>query len=72
MTPTPAEAGAFDRIWDVCVVGTGPAGMTVARRLAAQGHDVALMEAGDLEVTWESQDFYAGDVASAWPITTST
>jgi len=58
-----AEAGAFERGWDVCVVGTGPAGMTVARRLAAQGHDVALMEAGDLEVTWESQDFYEGEIA---------
>ena len=58
-----ASASAFERHWDVCVVGTGPAGMTLARRLAAQGFDVALMEAGDLEVTWESQDFYQGAVA---------
>ena len=55
-------AGRFDRVWDVCVVGAGPAGMTLARRLAAQGHDVALMEAGGLEISWESQDFYVGDV----------
>ena len=58
-----AAAARFDRIWDVCVVGTGPAGMTLARRLAAQGRDVALMEAGGLEVSWESQDFYAGEIA---------
>jgi choline dehydrogenase-like flavoprotein len=57
-----AAAGRFDRVWDVCVVGSGPAGMTLARRLAAQGHDVALMEAGGLEISWESQDFYLGDV----------
>ena len=57
-----ANVSAFARNWNVCVVGTGPAGMTLARRLAAQGLDVALMEAGDLEVTWESQDFYIGDV----------
>jgi flavin-dependent dehydrogenase len=37
---------AFDRTFDVCVVGSGPAGMTVARRLAARGAFVALMEGG--------------------------
>lgn len=58
-----AEAGAFERAWDVCVVGTGPAGVTLARRLAAQGLDVALMEAGGLEVNWDSQDFYVGENA---------
>lgn len=57
-----AETSTFARRWDACVVGSGPAGMTVARRLAAQGYDVALMEAGDLDVTWESQDFYAGAI----------
>ena len=49
------------RVFDVCVIGSGPAGITLARRLAAQGLDVALMEGGDLEWTPESQDVYAGD-----------
>jgi flavin-dependent dehydrogenase len=30
---------------DVCVIGAGPAGSTIARRLAALGHDVVVVEA---------------------------
>jgi choline dehydrogenase-like flavoprotein len=60
-----ADAGSMDRsaLWggfDVCVVGAGPAGITLARRLAAAGARVALMEAGGLEITEESQDVYRG------------
>ena len=51
---------AFDRTFDVCVIGAGPAGITLARRLAANGAQVALMEAGGLEITVESQDAYLG------------
>ena len=63
-----ADAGAGDRsrftqqVFDVCVVGAGPAGITLARRLAGQGLAVALMEAGGLEITPRSQDLYAGEV----------
>ncbi|NHN49729.1 GMC family oxidoreductase [Halostella sp. JP-L12] len=32
---------------DVCVVGAGPAGALVAHRLAAGGHDVVVLEAGE-------------------------
>jgi len=46
--------------YDVCVCGTGPAGMTVARMLAAQGKTVALFEGGALEYTEESQKLYEG------------
>lgn len=49
------------RIFDVCVIGTGPAGMTLARTLAARGLDVALMEGGEMEWTPESQDVYVGE-----------
>ena len=49
------------RTFDVCVIGSGPAGMTLARTLAARGLDVALMEGGDLEWTPESQDVYVGE-----------
>ncbi len=58
-----AERAAFDRPFDVCVVGAGPAGITLARTLAARGLDVALMEAGDIDFTEESQSFYAGELA---------
>ena len=44
------------------MIGTGPAGVTLARSLAARGLDVALMEGGGLEWSPESQDVYAGDV----------
>ena len=56
-----ADRSRFARRFDVCVAGTGPAGMTVARTLAARGFDVALMEAGGLEVTADSQEAYVGE-----------
>lgn len=31
---------------DVCVIGSGPSGALVAHRLATQGHDVVILEAG--------------------------
>jgi choline dehydrogenase-like flavoprotein len=51
---------ALDRTFDVCVVGSGPAGITLARRLASQGLDVALMEGGGLELDARSQALYEG------------
>ena len=34
-------------IFDVCICGAGPAGITLARALAGKGRRVALMEGGD-------------------------
>ena len=63
-----AERSVFDRDFDACVIGSGPAGITLARRLAARGLDVALMEGGDLEWSDKSQDVYAGEsVGLAYP-----
>src|SRR5271166_2837561 len=39
-----------DRIWDVCVVGTGPVGMSLAMELERLGREVLLLEAGATEV----------------------
>lgn len=58
---TPEGRAAFARPFDVCVIGSGPAGVTLARRLAAQGLEVALMEAGDLEWSEESQAVTEGE-----------
>ena len=57
-----ADRGVFARSFDACVIGTGPAGMTVARRLAAKGLSVALMEGGGIDLESESQALYAGEV----------
>jgi choline dehydrogenase-like flavoprotein len=46
--------------YDVCVCGTGPAGITTARKLAAQGKRVLLLEGGGLSYSDESQDLYTG------------
>jgi len=43
---TAAEASANDLRADVIVVGSGPTGQSVARRLAASGVDVLMVEAG--------------------------
>ncbi|KQZ82975.1 dehydrogenase [Mesorhizobium sp. Root157] len=44
----------------VVVIGSGPAGITIARKLAAAGITVAILEAGGREYSDESQDFYRG------------
>jgi hypothetical protein len=51
-----------NRRFDVCIAGAGVAGIVAARRLAAEGLRIALLEAGDREYSAASQDFYSGDV----------
>ena len=58
---TDTDRSRFDQTFDVCVIGAGPAGITIARKLAAAGATVALMEAGGLELTEKSQDVYRGE-----------
>ena len=50
------------RIYDVCIAGGGVAGITLAVNLAARGHQVALLEAGDFEYSEESQEIYKGPI----------
>jgi choline dehydrogenase-like flavoprotein len=49
------------KVYDVCVIGSGPAGVTLARRLGAKGLSVGLFEAGGHELTPDSQDLYKGE-----------
>src|SRR4051794_35014378 len=45
---------------DVGIVGGGPAGITIARELAATGKKVILLEAGGRKETTQSRDLYRG------------
>lgn len=46
----------------VCVVGTGPAGATIALELAGKGIDVVLLESGRRGYEAETQALYEGEV----------
>ncbi len=60
LDPTRLKEGEVVRS-DICVIGSGPAGLTIARSLADRGASVLLAEAGAWEWESESQDLYAGD-----------
>ncbi|WP_264045129.1 FAD-dependent oxidoreductase [Methylobacterium flocculans] len=47
---------------DVCIVGAGPVGITLARILAADGIDVLLMESGGLKATADAQKLNTGEI----------
>jgi choline dehydrogenase-like flavoprotein len=47
---------------DVCIVGSGAAGITVARELAGTQHDVVVLESGAFEPDEPTQDLYRGEV----------
>ena len=44
------ELGAGERIWDLCVVGTGPVGMALALEFERLGREVLVLESGGVEV----------------------
>ena len=48
----------IEKHYDICILGTGPAGITLARKLSLSGRSVVLFEAGGLEYSEESQEFY--------------
>ena len=47
---------------DVCVVGSGPAGITLASELARAGHEVMILEAGGKRFDHAAQELYRGEV----------
>ncbi len=47
---------------DICIVGAGAAGITLARDLAGRNRTVALFESGGLEFDADTQALYAGAV----------
>ncbi len=51
---------------DVCVIGGGAAGITVARALANTSQQVLLLEGGGFEPTERSQELYDGEMATIY------
>jgi choline dehydrogenase-like flavoprotein len=47
--------GGLPGNFDVCIVGAGPAGLTIASRLATRGYRVAVIEGGGVEPTIRGQ-----------------
>lgn len=50
----------FDGVFDVCISGSGPAGIPLALKLAARKHRVLLLEAGGLQFSETSNRVYQG------------
>jgi choline dehydrogenase-like flavoprotein len=48
---------------DLCIVGAGPAGISMAREFAEGSHRVILLESGGLDFDEATQDLYAGRIA---------
>jgi choline dehydrogenase-like flavoprotein len=47
---------------DLCVVGAGAAGITIAREFLGSGRDVCLLESGGFEMEERTSDLYRGEV----------
>ena len=56
-------------LYDFCIVGTGPAGITLALRLAGKGKKILLLEAGGLDYSEQSQENYECESVGheGWP-----
>ena len=46
---------------DICILGAGPAGISMARTFIGTGMRVILVESGDLEFNGDTQALYAGE-----------
>jgi choline dehydrogenase-like flavoprotein len=46
---------------DVCIIGAGAAGLSIAQEFIATGHKVILIEGGDLEFDEKSQELYEAE-----------
>ena len=57
-----AAVNSLNKKADFCVVGSGPAGMTLALELDRNGRSVILLEGGDVNMSLDSQELYKGEV----------
>ena len=49
-----------DRIWDLCIVGTGPVGMALAMEFERFGDEVLVLESGGRKVDPATAECFAG------------
>ncbi len=56
------------RQFDVCIIGSGPAGMTIATELGARGRSVLLLEAGPAQYDEGSQAMFDAEVVSPFKL----
>ncbi len=58
---------------DLCIIGAGAAGITIAHALRNSGLDIVVLEGGGLEIEAESQEIYEGDIVGLdyYPIDTT-
>lgn len=56
-----------NKIPEVIIVGSGPAGISLALNLEKKKVNCLILEAGEKEVSYASQDFYEGEVIGLWP-----
>ncbi|HMN80434.1 MAG TPA: GMC family oxidoreductase [Burkholderiaceae bacterium] len=61
ITASIGEALAGGRAYDVCIIGSGAAGLTIANELGARGQSVLVLEAGGESYDEKSQAEYEGD-----------
>lgn len=55
------ELGSSAETTEVCIIGSGAAGLPMAVRLAQKGYRVTLCEGGDQEYSTRSQEIYRGE-----------
>lgn len=54
-------ADALERDTEICIIGAGAAGLTIARRLLAEGHEVVLLESGGRDYEADVAGLNIGD-----------
>ena len=53
--------------YDICIIGSGAAGITIAQRLNKYNLKIALIEGGSHEFSRQSQDIYKGKLNEMIP-----
>jgi len=55
------KSASTSYIADICIIGAGPAGLTIARSFSNSNTTVCLVESGGFEVDTETQNLYTGE-----------